>query len=505
MPTIQHPYYPIIYLRGYAMTQGEIEDTVATPYMGFNLGSTKARQEWDRSISMHIFESPLVRLMKDYRYHDCYRDGRMAEGSLPARSVIVYRYYDQASRDLGVDRTPSVMEAAQGLSGLILRVREQVCGTDRQALEEFRVYLVAHSMGGLVCRCFLQNDAVGAVKAKRMVDKVFTYGTPHNGIELRGLKAPSWFGLWDADNFSHRKMKEYLALDADSARVDSLNGRFPPHKFFCLIGTDHQDYMAARLAVGPMSDGLVKIENAAVQGAPRAFVYRSHSGHFGLVNSEEGYQNLQRFLFGDTFVTGSMEVDRLPLPPRIDEIHRRRKKDKLRVRVSYLFEATVTPRGSFDINLSERRADEFSAIFRSYDALLNPAAERLPSPRSPVLFSVYLSRKLIPEHAAMHTDLKKSTMVFSLRLGVRSTDYQVLKGSRVILRQEAEVLFADVVTIQARRTRDGWDLYYVNSSQWQESQGQPLECEDSGSVAILPLGNARGFEARLRLQFSGWN
>ena len=36
--------HPIIYVRGYAMTQSEIEDTVADPYMGFNLGSSKTRQ-----------------------------------------------------------------------------------------------------------------------------------------------------------------------------------------------------------------------------------------------------------------------------------------------------------------------------------------------------------------------------------------------------------------------------------------------------------------------------
>ena len=33
-----HPYHPIIYVRGYAGTQSAIENTVATPYMGFNLG-----------------------------------------------------------------------------------------------------------------------------------------------------------------------------------------------------------------------------------------------------------------------------------------------------------------------------------------------------------------------------------------------------------------------------------------------------------------------------------
>ncbi len=28
---IQPPYYPIVYVRGYAATMGEIEETVATP------------------------------------------------------------------------------------------------------------------------------------------------------------------------------------------------------------------------------------------------------------------------------------------------------------------------------------------------------------------------------------------------------------------------------------------------------------------------------------------
>ena len=38
---ITPPFYPIIYVRGYAATMSEIEQTSATPYMGFNLGSTK--------------------------------------------------------------------------------------------------------------------------------------------------------------------------------------------------------------------------------------------------------------------------------------------------------------------------------------------------------------------------------------------------------------------------------------------------------------------------------
>jgi len=55
--------------------------------------------------------------------------------------------------------------------------------------------------------------------------------------------------------------------------------------------------------VGPQSDGLVQIDNAYVRGAHRAYIHRSHSGRYGMVDSEEGYQNLQRFLFGDFKIT----------------------------------------------------------------------------------------------------------------------------------------------------------------------------------------------------------
>src|SRR5580693_10814417 len=74
---------------------------------------------------------------------------------------------------------------------------------------------------------------------------------------------------------------------------------FPLDGIFCLIGTDPADYgWGPRTVMGPQSDGLVHIANAYVRGANRAYVYKSHSGTYGEVNSEEGSQNLRRFLFG---------------------------------------------------------------------------------------------------------------------------------------------------------------------------------------------------------------
>ena len=214
------PFFPIIYVRGYAMTSGEIAETVSTPYMGFNLGSTKARQAWDGTVERHVFESPLIRLMKDYGYRDVYSGGSEVAGRLPAKSIVIYRYYDSGDKDLGSGKVLSIKEAARGLGELIDKVARQVCGDDAALLAQFRVYLVAHSMGGLVCRCLLQNEEVGSEAQRRMVSKVFTYATPHNGIELAGINVPAVLGLWDMNNFNRGEMAKYLALKGEPDRVD---------------------------------------------------------------------------------------------------------------------------------------------------------------------------------------------------------------------------------------------------------------------------------------------
>jgi len=189
-----HPYHPIIYVRGFAATQGEIDETVADPYMGFNIGSTKSRVAWTGDVKRFYFESPLVRLMSDHKYEDVYVDGddlvaaELAGQRVPYRCIVIYRYYDEASTDFGSGQgTPPIKHFAKGLDALILRLRKKICDNpaNRTKPEDFRVHLVAHSMGGLVCRAFLQNPQLGSEDARRAVDKLFTYATPHNGIDMR--------------------------------------------------------------------------------------------------------------------------------------------------------------------------------------------------------------------------------------------------------------------------------------------------------------------------------
>jgi hypothetical protein len=190
---------------------------------------------------------------------------------------------------------------------MVIAVIEKTDGVDE-------VNIVAHSMGGLVARCMMQKvcEQPGNRKAKDIVARLFTYATPHGGIEFTGGVlnwALEMFGPAGGDIFSPPKMYGYLTPDASWGSLPPNPAGWDPrvmpaHVFdvdnvFCLIGTDYKDYDATKYIVGPQSDGLVRIDNAYVKNAHRAFAYKSHSGRYGEVNSEEGYQNLQRFLFAD--------------------------------------------------------------------------------------------------------------------------------------------------------------------------------------------------------------
>lgn len=323
---------PVIYVRGFAMNRMEINKAVDDPFQGFSQGSVHVRADSKGQARFHQFESPLLRLMGDYGYRVSVHGDQMAflamaePGEIDAATVWIHRFYDRSASTFTEEPEEySLDKAAKNLFTLVRQVLEKTGAP--------KVFLVAHSMGGLICRSLLQRvipealaDVDGVVDpaaGARFVARVFTYATPHSGIHFAlgfGLleRLRDATGSNEADVFGDDRMYDYLTplrLRDTLKREDFEPGvmpdnGFPVGEFFCLAGTNPEDYDIAlglsSKAVGARSDGLVQIDHAVVKDAPRAIVHRSHSGRYGIVNSEEGYQNLQRFLFGDLQVEANL-------------------------------------------------------------------------------------------------------------------------------------------------------------------------------------------------------
>jgi hypothetical protein len=536
-------FHPIIYVRGYAMTENEIEDTVADPYMGFNLGSCKLRQVWDGTVKKYFFESPIVRLLKQFHYQDVYEEGLdRIESSrtfetleheprpLPYRSIVIYRYYEPSSEDLGTGQKPDMARFANGLNKLIEDLRDciypdgaktTISKEEREAgkldYSDFRVHLVAHSMGGLVCRAFLQNPKFGSATTKKLVDKLFTYATPHNGIEVSAIgNVPSWFSLYGMNTFSRDVIASLLGLtkaQRDGDNVDIITN-FDADRVFNLVGTNPEDYKVAgglsSKVVGDASDGLVRIKNATTRGrnkdgtflqSPQAFVHRSHSGYFGIVNSEEGYQNMARFLFGDFRADGYLLVDDLTLPADVEK-ERKAGKD---VKASYIFETTVSIRGK-PWQLHRRIDTENSAIFKKFDDLFERKKKSLPwkpvEEESPMLFTVFLD---------MSQSQTGKSLAFSVDLCVKVPDYEVDGILFFKNHFEGGYLFRDMLYLEAFppvQPASRWTVKYSFASNRSAQGDAKFTAREDGSMTFeIPVDQPKdpSLMARLQVTLRAWN
>jgi hypothetical protein len=554
------PYHPIIYVRGFAGTQGEIEDTVGDPYMGFNLGSTKSRQVWDGKMRRYYFESPLVRLkdepiwkdigqalpeLTEAHYDDVYVNGEdlttphpedatkplRSDITLPYQSIAILRYYDDASLDFGDSKAAHPIEQfAKGLNDLILRMRTLVCrkngrhpirpddkpfdnGVDES---EFKIYLVAHSMGGLVCRAFLQNSKLGNKEARNAVDKVFTYATPHNGIDLRVVRnVPGWSALGEATNFNRDRIASYLGLPKKTEQVSAL-GNFPAERIFNLVGTNPSDYLVLKglssWAVGDASDGLVRMDNATTFSmvdnqrveSPCAYAHRSHSGQYGIVNSEEGFQNLTRFLFGSVRADGFLDVFDVSLPDEVQEAY---DKNPDSVRASYRFEIVAALRAS-QWQLHRRVVRENSAIQRTYDELFprGPDGKRAWSTiNSPHLFSLFLD--------PTKSQYRHEGVAFAFDLAILVPDYQIDGVLWLKKHFEGGYLVRKLVIVEAKRDEyasGGWNLEYGIQNETPNVAATPANATLNGDTLAFsipiksPTGSRPGVEGQLRIEIRNW-
>jgi hypothetical protein len=325
---IEPPYYPIVYVRGYAMTEGEREDTFHDTYYGFAATSVEKRDapapDYYRA---DLFEGQLIRFMKlgEHAYLDATNTGLEDAADNPSRSLWVCRFYDD---DVMKDKLRDIEQHAEDLRKLVCETiprRLKDCGVDLgPGLKHYKVNLIAHSMGGLVCRTLMQNLLPArSEKPADWVHRFVTFGTPHKGIELGRI--PDFMerlllrtaNPYNANIFEEKRMRQYLKLPAGcephSLGSENSSYAFPVKRCFCLIGSDYESYNAAQHLTGNFSDGLVKQDRAyVVAGKPDAKgkyeksqksfwanVHRAHSGRRGIVNSYESFENVHRFLFGD--------------------------------------------------------------------------------------------------------------------------------------------------------------------------------------------------------------
>jgi pimeloyl-ACP methyl ester carboxylesterase len=494
-------FRPIIYVRGYAMTQSEVEATVDDPFYGFNLGSTHFRVNRDGGASVFAFESPLLRLITDYEYSDAFSGTRQTAAGIEnsARTVWIFRYYDDTSRtfdDRAGGRRLTIEEAAGRLYDFIQHVQKETSSE--------RVYLVAHSMGGLVCRCLLEKVLPERKESSsKVIDKFVTFGTPHGGIEFAvgngALEtARDWLGIKDQDNFGRQRMFEFLTPgkgakkapeDFDSRTMRS--GTFPPDRVLCIVGTNARDYEVAqglsRWSVGPQSDGLVQIENAWVHGSHRAYVHRSHSGRFGMVNSEEGYQNLRRFLFGDVKAEASLRDFRLPFDLRTYEGRNK----------AYHFEVEIAIQ-SLPMLLHQRTLAHFCPVTLNRNNYREVREKGLP------LFTNFLLDGRKPGN--------KET--FSIYLAVHEQQYE---GGHPDMAGHLEKvpLWSDYLIVEIELQPEEGELAYTARYSWaseSRTPNQPLEFKLSekkdradGSVLVPPRAfPVLGKTARLYLETYDW-
>jgi hypothetical protein len=512
------PKHPIIYVRGYAMTANERDETAADPFCGLNVGSTVYRAVADRNkpAQKFYFESTVVRLMTDFGYEHVYENGNdlidsSSSEPISRQSIIVFRYYDEAAPLVGGNREPSIERFARELSDLILQVRRKVCAGESHTEEaNFRCYLVAHSMGGLICRAFLQNAKLGDIAARKSVDKVFTYATPHNGIEMAGVNVPRWLSVFDMNTFNRKTLAGLFGLEEafdKTGRVDwiAIDDTLPVDRYFCMIGSNRADYEVAaglsRTFSGHGGDGLVKIANASVcsldkiqnrvaGGAAEAYAYRSHSGYFGIVNSEEAYQNLTRFLFGDVRIDIWLQIDSVSLPPSIANEH---------VEALYQFEVLVSPRGK-PWFLTRRIAEEDSVACRTHSEIHDPETQDRRR--------VYLSSAFLAKWAKV--DLSNGSLAYSLMLGVRVPDYEV--GGRLWFKEhyEGAYLYRDTLIVELRPNGDLWDVYYGWQSQSPSKAGKfmrSIRLQEGATLTVDLVDSEQppDVDGKLVFKIASWN
>jgi pimeloyl-ACP methyl ester carboxylesterase len=172
----------------------------------------------------------------------------------------------------------------------------------------WRIDLVGHSMGGLVCRLACAHGAVEGDRWPELVRHVVYLGSPHAGATLaRGVGAVA--GALSARSGA-RAWGEFL--DLRSAGIHDLSRGVPPGRCAPLASARHHSVVAEltgseRNPVGRLlGDLLVHARGADIGVGDRLRLAPAH--HFDLLNHPTVYQALRDWL-DDGDHTGDRPAD----------------------------------------------------------------------------------------------------------------------------------------------------------------------------------------------------
>ncbi|RYD76606.1 MAG: hypothetical protein EOP84_16655, partial [Verrucomicrobiaceae bacterium] len=362
---------PIILIRGFGGLGVEDEKRIA--YQGFNDGTVYTQKQGEN----YIYEGMVLRFLKSgWRYEDATNvvnyfgkpqsqkphiprelldagfDEKFFFGGKvvidPAMALALYKkelFADDASKSLWVFRyydldEPNFDAYGKALVRLIdfiakmAEVHDEATGERTPA----KVNIIAHSMGGLLVRHAVQRTIPNqGRRAKDLINKIVTLGTPHGGISFQIIK--DWLPIraekeLEAFNPDFQKAK-YLDEPGDNGeRVPNFDSYrwfgkfFPPERLLTVVGTNYRSYaikpsswLNRAFSVGGefgpnynRSDGLVKQTLAQIPaevgpdevgfedsyaGAPRTFVDKCHGGWDSLVTARESFEIATRFFFGN--------------------------------------------------------------------------------------------------------------------------------------------------------------------------------------------------------------
>ena len=220
------------------------------------------------------------------------------------------------------------------------------------------------------------------------------------------------------------------------------------------------------------------------------------------MNSEEAYQNLVRFLFGDVRVDLWVDIEGVRVPQELEKDNAAGKVDAL-----YQIEVLATPRGK-RWYLTRRIAEEDSVACRDHSVLKKATAA---APEKVYLSTVFLANRY-------KANPKFQTLSYSMLIGVRVPDYEVNKQFWPDRHYEGGYLYRDTVVIELKpptKKGGGWQVSYNWQSRDVAQGNKPVSVEqlrNRKAEIDIPFATkdetpprSPGVNGKLRFVISPWN